>query len=536
MRNILGSNRARLLGILLVGTALILACPLSSYANALLLWNLAPGGTDATKLVTACTDNEEEPVSFDIGSTSTDIQVTVSGGAFLDSEGASADAFLVRTTQPSGNIPLVISGDISALVWSRDTEDIQGNSGRLEADYDNNKIEWDFGQDNPGNSRIIEGSMVSSGDNECGVVVMKLEDKNYYLEVWNIDIDENSDTQTRLGVISSDGGTFTDVSMDLGSMVTSGDMYLAIANWGTKAISLDTASSDVTYEGTYAPDVSDDPAQFLKLQSGDLSPATAVLLKIKTNAASDDGCITIPTHGGGDIRLHTGSAMQINVRNGSRGTDRIGVTNNITSADVRGVSADIVNTFGAQELSIATPDNGGMVQFKVSGDIPPGVNSADAAFPMVIETNFRMESEDLFSGTDFNRSEEELAELVRERLTFVKTWDDGTTASISLRNSAAKVFITKSKTDRNTYSVNVRIQLRVLIVNGGTAGNTRSITVKGLPYLAIYDGSADGSIHDPITLEESSSDGGGGSGGCALGAVTPAALLLLLPLLAVIKK
>lgn len=535
MRNILGSNRARLLGILLVGTALILACPLLSYAGELLLGNLAPGGTDATKLVTACTDDDEEPVSFDIGSISTDIRVTVSDGAFLDSGGASADAFLVRTTQRSGDIPLVISGDSPSLDWDRDSEDIQGSSGHLEADYNNGLIEWDFGQNNPGNSRIIEGSMVSSDDSECGVVVMKLEDENYYLEVWNIDINEDSDTQTRLGVISSDGGTFTDVSMDFGSMVTSGDMYLAIANWGTKAIALDTASSssDVTYEGTYAPDVNDDPAQFLRLESGDLSPATAVLLKIKTNAAND-GCITIPAEGGSCIRLHTGTAGQVMVTSNDRGTYKIGITDNITSADVAGVSADIVGTSGTREFSITTSDSGGMVRFEVSKDIS-GVGSADAALPMVIETDFRMESEDLFSGTDFNRPEEELAELVREKLTFVKTWDDGTTASISLENPAAKVFVTKTQTG-NTYSVDVRIQLRVLIINGGSAGETESVTVRSLPYLAIYDGTADGSLHDPITLEEASSGGDGSGGGCSLGAVTPAALLLMLPLLAIMRK
>jgi len=534
MRNILNHNRAMFLWVLLITLFGISICPVSSYAKAILLDDLDPGGTDATKLVIVCTDDEKEPVSFDIGASSTDIEVMVSGDAFCDFGGTSADAFMVRTTQQSGDIPLQTSGDISALGWSRDMEDIQGNSGYLNADYAGGIIEWEFGQDNPGNSRIIEGSIVTSDDNECGVVVMKLEDKNYYLEVWNIDEDTN--TQTRLGVISSDSGSLP--SLDLGSVITSSDMHLAIANWGTKVVFLDTASSssDVTYTGTYAPDVNDDPAQFLKLESGDISPAAAVLLEVKKDAA-DDGCITIPTRGGGDIRLHTGSARQINVRNGSRGTDRIGVTNNITSADVRGVSADIVNTFGTQELSIATPDNGGMVQFEVSGDIPSGVNSADAALPMVIETNFRMESEDIFTGTDFNRSEEELAELVREKFTFVKTWDDGTTASISLRNSAAKVFATKSKTDRNTYSVNVRIQLRVLIVNGGTAGNTRSVTVKGLPYLAIYDGSADGALHDPITLEEISSAGGESSGsGCSLGITTPAALFLLLPLLATVKK
>jgi Synergist-CTERM protein sorting domain-containing protein len=81
------------------------------------------------------------------------------------------------------------------------------------------------------------------------------------------------------------------------------------------------------------------------------------------------------------------------------------------------------------------------------------------------------------------------------------------------------------------------LTLHALIVNGGSMGDTEDVTIGELnrAYIAIYDGTDDDSISDPITFEAADdSTSSSGNGGCSMAAF-PAALLLLLPLV-ILKK
>lgn len=164
---------------------------------------------------------------------------------------------------------------------------------------------------------------------------------------------------------------------------------------------------------------------------------------------------------------------------------------------------------------------------------------ANDALPLVL--NMRVHLEKTFDSYTTTMTLEESVNFVKKNCKFIKTWSDETTAEISLDNKAVGVSIDKK--EEGTFAA---LKLNTLIVNGGKPGDHQNVTVKGRPYIAIYDGTDDDSIKDPITLESLSSggdeDGGGDStqvtsidnSGCSLISF-PAGLLLLLPLI-LLKK
>ena len=577
---------------ILIAAALCISFSAPSIARISYLGDLQ-GDSDASPLLETAWDEDGEPVSFDIIGPASSMGITLRSdsnvfyydtSAFQTSEVSPSllplvDGFMVRTTQESGVISLDITngnGEGNPFlpeVWEREADE---QTGFLSPDYGidgNGTITWDFSQNNPDDSRLIVGTMyldeseidVAPISSDCGVAVVKLEDVNYYFEVWGVDDPESEEESEPVffGVVSTDTDTFNVLSLDLGSVVVeSGDYgWLALVNIGKQEVNLSgnitpgvfgnqTVETDIDYLGSYTPNVKDDPAEFTTLSNGQLSPAVAVLLKTKQPVFDlADEYISIPVSmaynpematsdiavSNGEIQIHFSLAEKVGEGSSETFQGELGVTENVSSSDISGDGITVESIVSSADLS-GVPENafqtqegtGNQVaQFSVntgSGDFGP-----KEALPMVLNMNFILEKNfDSYTGSTVA----EARTFLEENASFVKTWSDGSTSAIPLDNEAVDIKI--QKTENGT---DVMVTLNALIINGGTTGVTYTATVKGRPYVAIYDGTDDDSISDPITFEASengSENTTSGGGGCSVASL-PAILLLLLPMV-LLKK
>jgi hypothetical protein len=582
MRKLCSYAAGKFVLVLILGMALTMGSSVVSEASTFYPLGDLEESADASPLYETAWDDDGEPLSFDIdGGAYPGIGVEVLDNTFynypslfMPGELSSSvipplDGFLVRTTLESGSIPLVISGDLLPY-WEREEDE---QIGFLSPDYGNGEdgtISWDFTKDNPDNARLIVGTMYLDESeideapisSDCGVVVVKLEDVNYYFQVWgNVDPDEES-APVLLGVISSNEESFDVLSLDVGSVVAGEEEYewLALVNLGKKKVTLDSSiinpssqigsfspqqsDADVVYHSSYTPNVADEPAELNNIGSDNLSPAVAVLLQTTKSLDELSGDISIPvsiddldmtTSGvARKIQIYFSPADQVEVEQLDEFIiGGLAVTRDVTSTDIEGIE---VNSVVSSEDIAALPEDTFKVEegtgnavAKFSVDTGSAGFNTNDALPLVVNMEFILEDAfESYKGTTV----EDAKTFLLANANFVKTWSDGTTTEIPLDNDAITMRI--QKTEEGTL---VMLTLHALIVNGGSMGDTEDVTIGELnrAYIAIYDGTDDDSISDPITFEAADdSASSSGNGGCSMTAF-PAALLLLLPLV-MLKK
>jgi len=517
---------------------------------------------------------DEDPVSVDLFEEGDVLSIDVYYDMSLSSPYFSwnptsriIDVVLLRTIDQVGSVDLEFSADGDFTIdptWQEDED----NPGTLDGDTDNNELSWSFSESIPG--MVLAGSFTADGpidDAELLTAVIQLDDQPIHFEIFGLP-EPGEDGEPVLFDILTGDSTALDTTIDLGTVIADAEDvgYLGLFNLGMNQTPINFGESDVTGEGYYLAEKSweeygepgllsfqkdeyDGPVEITNCF--DLTPGTAAAVKTKMSVGEANGSFDIVFYSNPvtTLRLTYNWAQTLvddegkrvgipgGINEGDIGDD--GISDVLTYEDISGDVTPGDFTFNYRPvpgdfIALASMDVGNPEYDPLYSDALPLV--LQFAFPASwiddydedLSDELRVEIQGLVNeGASLDEIEDALADYFSIR----KEWANGDFLEIGLDHPTVDVQLLDFDPSLDEPPI-VTVTVRVIIVDGGIAGDYDTVQVDGISYLLIYDGTQDGRFRDPIKLIESSDSGnGGGGGGCNVAAMTPAALLLLVPML-----